>query len=165
MLFWCSHCVKTLWKWRKCGAVYLRSAGGPSMRAGKSATIKETDMWSFINCTNGFVKQESGITLIHPILWGPSSFLSLRLCLFKVMDDILCCSVMDEVPSKSSKPLSMSLPRTLTQQQLPYYKMKLSPQVLSQTTHTLSLSPLHYSCMTSDDSLKIYVCVCFCRDP
>lgn len=128
---------------------------------GKSATIKETDMWSYSNCTNGFVKQESGITLIRPILWGPSSFLSLRLCLFKVIDDILYCSVMDEVPSKSSKPLSMSLPRTLTQQQLPYYKMKLSPQVLSQTTHTLSLSPLHYSCMKSDDSLKTYVLCVF----
>jgi len=124
---------------------------------GKSATIKETDMWSYSNCNNEFVQQESGITLIRPILWGPSSFLSLRLCLFKVIDDILYCFVMDEVPAKSSKPLSMSLPRTLTQQQLPYYKMKLSPQVLSQTTHIPSLSPLHYSCMKSDDSLKMCV--------
>ncbi|TRZ00904.1 hypothetical protein DNTS_013068 [Danionella cerebrum] len=34
----------------------------------------------------------------------------------------------NNIPSKGSKPLSMSLPPTLTQQQLPYYKMKLSPQ-------------------------------------
>lgn len=36
--------------------------------SGKSSTIKETDMWSFNNRSNGFVKQKSGITLIRPIL-------------------------------------------------------------------------------------------------